>query len=429
MSRTSRRVFLESSAAAGILATAGNIGRAADNSVLRIGVIGVGWYGMVDARAALKVGGVDIVAVCDVDTDHLDKAAADLEKRQGHRPETFKDYEKLLDVKDLDAVIIATPPHWHALQLIAAVERGLDVYCEKPISYDVREGQAMVSAVERSRSIVQIGFQRRQSEAYRQAGVFVRNGGIGKLVQVDVQIHYKAGLNDPTPQDPPATLDWNTWCGPGPLIPYSPQVGHKSWRLEKTSGHGHLVDWGIHNIDAVRYLLDLPMPRAITAAGGLYHYRDRITTPDTMSVHFEFDKLPVHWRHRLWGATEYAPECNNGVFFFGDQGTVFASDRKWVFLPAGKSAEQGREEHAVASDMGTMHMADFLDAVRNRRPPACPIAEGFRSTATVQLAMISYESQTTVRWDEQAGEIRDNPAASRLLKRNYRAPWQHPYQG
>jgi predicted dehydrogenase len=426
MYRNDRRRFLEASAAAGAMALGGAALGAEEKQKpkLRIGVIGVGWYGMVDAQAALKVGGVEIVAICDVDSEHLSKAADKLEKQQGVRPKTFKDYGALLDSKPLDAVIIGTPPQWHALQLIAALQRRLDVYCEKPISYAVPEGQAMVEAVRRSQQIVQVGFQRRQSAAMRQAVDLINQGGIGKLVQVDAQIHYRAGLVDNTPQDPPATLDWNLWCGPGPLIPYSPQVGHKHWRLEKTSGHGHLVDWGIHLIDTIRAFLDLPMPKSVTASGGLYQLAGRITTPDTLSVHFEFDKVPVHWRQRIWGATEYDPEVNNGIFFFGTKGTVFATDQRWVLIQPGKNGR--REEHKVPADQGTLHMADFLDAVRTRRQPACPIADAFQSTATVQLAMIAYETGSTVHWDESKLEITNNPPAAKLLRRDYRKPWVHP---
>ena len=427
MPSTGRRGFLQAFAAAGALALGRRTVEAGDKPTLKMGVVGVGWYGMVDAKAALKVGGVEVVGVCDADSDHLAQAADTLEKQQGKRPQTFKRYDDLLDMKGLDILAIGTPPHWHALHLTAAVERGLDVYCEKPVSYDIREGRAMVDAVKKSGRIVQVGFQRRQSQAMREAVEFIRGGGIGELVQVDAQIHYRAGLKDPTPQDPPTSLDWNLWCGPGPLIPYSPQVGHKSWRLERTSGHGHLVDWGIHHIDAIRAFLGLSMPKRIVASGGLYHYAGKITTPDTLSVHFEFDQVPVHWRHRLWGATEYASEVNNGIFFFGEKGTVFAADRQWTFIPQGKNAE--REEHSADSDMGTLHMADFLDAVRNRRAPVCPIDDGFKSTATVQLAMISYETGSAVCWDEEAEQIVDNPEAAKLLKREYRKPWTHPYGG
>jgi predicted dehydrogenase len=425
MFQTDRRGFLCTSAAAGVWA-ASHVAQGEEKPTsVRLGVIGVGWYGMVDAKAALKVGGVEVTAICDVDRDHLEKAATELEKLQGKRPQAFHRHEDLFESNAIDVVIIASPPHWHALQLLAALEAGVDVYCEKPLAYDIREGRAMVDAVEASDRVVQVGFQRRQSQAMKDASQFIKSGGIGQLVQVDAQIHYRAGLNDPTPQDPPASLDWDRWCGPGPLIPYSPQVGHKSWRLEKTSGHGHLVDWGIHLIDAVRNMCGLSMPKQVTAAGGLYHYQDRITTPDTLSVHFEFDQLPVHWRHRLWGATEAYPATNNGIFFYGDEGTVFVSDRTWTVWRPGKRDEP--EQHEANADMGTLHMADFLQAVRSRRQPVCSVADGFRSTATVQLAMIAYETNSVVQWDEATEVIVDNPVASRLLKRDYRTPWRHPF--
>ena len=424
--RTNRRTFL-GTAAAGSLAL-GRAARGADESrTLNIGVVGVGWYGMVDAKAALKVGGAKIAAVCDVDSKHLSAAADEIEKLQGTRPKTFKLYQELIDSKGLDALIIGAPPQWHALIFIAALKKGLDVYCEKPLAYDVREGWAMVQAAAQSDSVVQIGFQRRQNQALDEAKKFIAGGGAGKIVQVDAQIHYRAGTKDNTPQDPPPELDWDLWCGPGPKIPYSPQVAHKSWRLEKTTGHGHLVDWGIHLIDATRMMLGLSMPREITAAGGLYHYAGKITTPDTLTVHFEFDRCPVVWRHRLWGATEYMPEVNNGIFFYGDEATVFATDSRWIVIPKGRDAKH--DVHEVKTDAGTLHMADFLDCARTRRKPICQIDDAYRSTATVQLAMIAQETGSVVRWDESTQKIIDNPAAAKLLKRDYRNPWKHPYDG
>jgi predicted dehydrogenase len=429
MTQSNRRRFLQTTAAAaGTLAfrRAAQSAAPAKPSELRMGVIGTGWYGMVDAKAALKVGGVKVTAICDVDSDHLGRSADELEKLQGLRPETFKRYEELLDKAKLDVVVIGTPPHWHALQLIACLEHGLDVYCEKPLAYDIREGQALVEAVQKRAQIVQLGFQRRQSKALHQAAEFLRAGKAGKIIQVDAQIHYRAGTKDPTPQEPPAALDWDLWCGPGPKIPYSPQVSHINWRLEKTSGHGHLVDWGIHHIDATRMMLGLATPKQITAAGGLYKLQGQITTPDTLSVHFEFDQLPVVWRHRLWGAVEMNPEFSNGIFFFGDEATVFATDQRWVVFKEGKNTPP--EEHKADGDLGTLHMANFLECVRTRQQPACPVAEAFQSTATVQLGMIAYETASVVRWDAPARQIPDNPAAARLLKREYRPPYRHPYQ-
>ena len=427
---TNRRAFLGGTVAAGALAMVRPVhsGSPADaDKTLKMGIIGVGGYGMANARAALQVGGVQVTAVCDVDTAHLERSVAELDKLQGHKPHSFKLYPELLDEADVDVVVIATPPHWHALQLIACLEHGVDVYVEKPLAYDVREGRALVEAARKhSDRIVQVGFQRRQSRAFREAAEFMQAGNAGKIVQADVQIHYRARTLDPTPQEPPATLDWDLWCGPGPKIPYSPQVGHRNWRLEKTSGHGHLVDWGIHNIDTARMMLGLATPKQIIAAGGLYHLQGQITTPDTLTVHFEFDSLPVVWRHRLWGATEWDPSVNNGIFFYGEEATVFAADQRWVVIP--KNDPGNRRENAVASELGQLHMADFLQCVRTREQPACTVEEGHRSTTTVQLGMIAYESNSIVCWDEATEQIVDNPSAGALLKRDYRPPYVHPYR-
>lgn len=184
------------------------------------------------------------------------------------------------------------------------------------------------------------------------------------------------------------------------------------------------MDWRIHLIDAVRWTLHAAVPKSVQAAGGIYHFKDQITTPDTLTAHFEFDAFPLTWHHRIWGAEEYAPEVNNGIFFYGEHETVFVTDDRWVTIPRGKGKE--RQVHEAKADLGTLHMAEFLTAVRTRHPVGCPPADGLDSTAAVQLAMIAYETGTKVQWDAGTAEIPGNPGAARLLKRDYRAPWQHP---
>ncbi len=412
----------------GVLTQFPNILRGADSDrKIKLGLIGCGWYGMVDVEAAVKVGNVEVIALCDVDSTHLAESADKVEKLQGSRPKTFKLYQDMLAVEGMDAVIIATPPHWHALQLIAAIERKLDIYCEKPLAYDIRECRVMVDAVNKSDRIVQIGFQRRQSPAFQAVRKHLQDGNAGKIICAEANIHFAAGTKDPTPQEPPASLDWELWCGPAPKIPYSPQVGHKNWRLEKTTGHGHLVDWGIHLIDAARIILGEPAPRTVTTSGGLYYLKDKITTPDVLTAHFEFGSCPLTWRHRLWGAQEYSPEVSNGIFFYGEKQTIFVTDDRWIVIPKGKNAE--RVENKVTAEAGKLHMAEFLSAVRTRQQPGCLIEDGMKSTTAVALAMISYETGSKVVWDAGKEQIVDNPTASALLKREYRRPWAHPYGG
>src|SRR5512140_311520 len=339
MNTVSRRGFLKTSAL-GAVALPAALQGAEPERKLRIGLIGCGWYGMVDLKTAHKLGGVETVALCDVDSEHLAKSADEVEKLQGKRPRTCKLYDDLLKTPGLEAVIIATPPHWHALQLIAALGHNLDVYCEKPLSYDIREGRAMVDAVKKSGRIVQIGFQRRQSPAFNAVRDYIQAGSAGRIVCAEANIHYTAGTKDPTPQPPHVSLDWDLWCGPGPKIPYSPQVGHMNWRLEKTSGQGHLVDWGIHLIDAARFILGETTPASVTTGGGLYYLKGKITTPDVLNAHFDFPSCPVTWRHRIWGAEEYNPEVSNGIFLFGEKQTVFVTDSRWEIIPRGKGKDR-----------------------------------------------------------------------------------------
>ncbi|MEI7733048.1 MAG: Gfo/Idh/MocA family oxidoreductase [Verrucomicrobiota bacterium] len=421
-----RRTFL-GTAAAGALA-APSVLTGADDRKIKLGVIGCGGYGMSDINAAFKVGGVEVLAICDVDAQHLEETAAKLEKLQGTRPKLFKQYEQLLETPGLEAVIIATPPHWHALPFIAALERKLDIYCEKPLAYDVREGRAMVDAAKKRKAqVIQIGFQRRQSQAIQAAKQYIDEGKAGKIIAVEAQIHYTAGLRDTVVQDPPASLDWDLWCGPAPKLPYCPQIGHVAWRLEKEYGNGHLVDWGIHLVDATRMVLGETVPRTLQATGGIYYHKGKITTPDILTAHFEFARCPVTWRHHIWGAAEYAPEVENGIFFFGEQETVFATDAKWIVVSKDKKAE--RKVNEVKTDMGLKHMANFLESVRSRQAPVCQPEDAYHSAATVQLAMVSYQAGARITWDAATEQVLNNPAAAALVKREYRAPYRHPWRG
>ncbi|MBT6007445.1 MAG: Gfo/Idh/MocA family oxidoreductase, partial [Prolixibacteraceae bacterium] len=367
----------------------------AQNKKLKIGLVGCGWYGMVITTAALKVGGVEVIAVCDIDSEHLKSSADELEKMQGKRPKEFKDYRELLEIKGLEVLFIGTPPHWHALQFIAACKKGLDIYCEKPLAYDVEEGKAMVKAAQKAGNIVQIGFQRRQSEAFKEAKNIIDKGDIGKVHQIGAQIHYNPVLVDYTIQSPPVSLDWEEWCGPAPKLKYRPIIGHKAWRLEKEYGNGHLVDWGIHHIDIIRNIMGFNMPTSFETNGSLNILKGKITTPDTLNASLNFEGCPVIWQHRLWGTGDLNTQFNNGVFFYGEKATLFASDNKLILMPAGKNQQQ-KEMMVPSPEMQENHVANFLNSVKTRDKNllSCPIKDAFQSTASVQLAMVSYYSNS-----------------------------------
>jgi predicted dehydrogenase len=423
-----RRNFLKSgSLAAAAWISPFNIPSIAQDKKLKIGLIGCGWYGMVITNAAFKSGGIEVTAICDVDTGHLNKTAEDIEKLQGKKPATYINYQELLDQKDLEAVFIATPPHWHALQFIAACEKGLDIYCEKPLSYDVNEGIAMVRAAEKAGNIVQIGFQRRQSLAFQKVREMIGKGEIGEVYQIGAQIHYNPVLQDTTIQPPPDSLDWDAWCGPAPKLPYRPNIGHMAWRLEKEYGNGHLVDWGIHHIDIIRKIMDLDMPTGFEAAGGLKVLKDKITTPDTLRATMEFDQAPLIWEHRMWGSGSLNPRFNNGIFFYGDKATLFASDQRIIIMPAGRDKEQ-QEMEILTEGMQENHLADFLNAVKKKDKKfiSCTVEDAFQSTATVQLAMIAYYTGSRIGWDRHNLRISGSGEASGLMARKYREGYKRP---
>lgn len=423
-----RRSFIEkTSLSSAALISTFNIPSFSQDRKLKIGLIGAGWYGMVITKAALNVGGVQVIGVCDVDSEHLKSSTDELEKLQGSRPKEFKQYQDLIDQKGLEAVFIGTPPHWHALNFIAACEKGLDIYCEKPLAYDAKEGLSMIKAAEKAGNIVQIGFQRRQSEAFKKAKSLIDEGKAGKIHQVGAQIHYNPGLSDHTVQQPPASLDWEAWCGPAPKLDYRPSIGHKAWRLEKEYGNGHLVDWGIHHIDIIRTIMGFGMPTSFQTNGSLDILEGKITTPDTLNATMNFKDCPVLWQHRLWGTGDLNKQYNNGVFFYGEDATIFASDSKVIVMPNGKGKEQEVLE-INTEGMQDKHVGNFLTAVKSKDKSAlnCQIEDAFQSTATVQLAMISYYTDSKVDWDYSKKEIVDNEVASKLLARPYRGDFKRP---
>ncbi len=427
-----RRIFLQKA----ILGTAGlftatnysafaNLQQDRSNSKkIKVGLIGAGWYGMVITEAALKSGDVEVIAVCDVDSEHLKSSADKLEQIQGTRPKEFIDHQEMLDVKGLEAVFIGTVPHWHALQFVDACEKGIHIYCEKPLSYDVNEGRAMVSATKKAGNIVQIGFQRRQSKAFSRVKELIESDAIGKVHQIKAQILYSPLPGDNTVQAPPASLDWDKWCGPAPKLDYRPNIGHKAWRLEKEYGNGHLVDWGIHHIDIIRTVMGFQMPESIIATGGIEVLKDKITTPDTLNVIMNFEGCPVVWEHRLWGAGDMNSEYNNGVFFYGENGTIFATENKLILKA--KDSKESETIDLSNPKMQDEHVANFVEAVKTKNKDllSCTVDDAFLSTATVQLAMVAYYTNSKVVWDDSNQTILNNLEATKLLTRPYRAGYK-----
>ncbi len=442
-----RRQFLTTTAAGLAAAGTGRYAEAFADTKPRVGLIGSGWYGKCDILRLIQVAPVEIVSLCDVDKKMLAEAAEIVASRQASKkkPRTYTDYREMLKEKDLDIVEIATPDHWHALPMIAAVEAGADVYCQKPISVDVVEGQAMVAAARKHKRVVQIGTQRRSTPHLIEArDTIVKEGKLGKvgLVEVCCYYHMRARENPPDTQ-PPDYLDYEMWTGPAPMRPYNKLVHPRSWRAFMEYGNGIVGDMCVHMLDMTRWMLGLGWPTRIGSTGGIFVEKNsKANITDTQTATFDFGDLNVVWQHRTWGESA-DPKYPWSAIFYGDKGTLKASVNSYDFIPQGGREkpvhrdvtmeldkypedrdEKDLERHVAPAIRG--HMKDFLQAIASRGKPVADIEEGHISTASCILANLSQKLGRSLTWDAEKQQVVGDEEANKLLRRPYREPWKHP---
>jgi predicted dehydrogenase len=448
-----RRQFIGTSTA---LASASALYAAPADKSLRVGLIGCGWYGKCDLLRLIQVAPVEVVSLCDVDKNQLSGAVDIVSQRQksGKKPRTFADYRDMLKEKDLDIALIATPDHWHALPMIAAVEAGADVYVQKPISLDVMEGKAMLDAARKHKRTVQVGTQRRSTPHLIEARERVmKEGLLGKIGMAEVYCYYhmRRNVNAPVTK-PPAFLDFETWVGPAPMRPYDPSPGENGapplphrgwWRSFMEYGNGIVGDMCIHMLDMVRWMCNLGWPSRVSSAGGILVQKEsRTNISDTQTATFDFPEFPVVWNHRTYGAPA-DPDYPWGATIYGDKGTLKLSVDKYEFFPlyqnkpklSGKALfeyekypedkdEKDLERH-VASAI-RVHMLDLLKAREENKKPVADIEQGYISTTACILANLSMELGRSLAWDSVKHQVVNDPEANKLLKRPYRSGWEHP---
>jgi len=301
----------------------------ADDKPKRVGLIGCGWYGKSDIFRLVQISPVEIVSLCDVDKRNLEEAARWAVERQASKkkPRLFTDYREMLAQKDLDMVEIATPDHWHALPFIEAVKSGTDVYVQKPISVDIVEGQAMLAAARKYKRVVQVGTQRRSTPHLIEARQLVQDGKLGTIGHVEIYSYGGGQPSRPQTAPIPAELDWNAWCGPAPMMEYSPEI-QRNWRRFMEYGNGTIGDMGIHMFDMVRWFMGLAWPKSISSFGGI-----RVLTggksniDDAQTAMFDYDNLTVVWQHRRFGAPP-DPAYTWGATLYGSKGT--SRPASWV---------------------------------------------------------------------------------------------------
>jgi len=384
---------------------------------IRVGVIGVGGQGRshLNAPSLAK----HIVAVCDVDTRRLAEAQKMVQDRTGRAPAGFGDYRKLLESREIDAVVIATPDHWHALPAVHACEAGKDVYCEKPLTLTVHEGWAMVRAARRYQRIVQTGSQQRSDDKFRRACEYVRSGRIGDVKTVRVGLPGVNWTNEPAVPDsaPPAELDYDFWIGPAPLRPYNKHRVHYYFRFFWDYSGGQMTNWGAHHLDIAHWGLgmDESGPVKISAKAD-YDPEKRFEVPTWFEITYTYangTKIICGQSHR------------NGTTFEGQDGILYVDRGKLEctvkdVLTAPLAADEVR---LYASKN---HHQNWLECIKSRKLPICDVAIGHRTATVCHLGNLAVRLGRTLRWDPVKEAILGDTEANERLSYTYRAPWKLP---
>ncbi len=421
--------------------------KAAPSDRIRVGMIGVGAFGATNQRDFAANPDVDIVAVCDVWKDNLDKAVA----ATGGKARPFTDYRQLLDQRDIDAVVVTTPEQWHAIMAIDACDAGKDVYVEKPCAHNIREGRLTVDAARRGKRIVQVGSQQRAGAHFQRAVKYVREGRLGDVLSVFCWNHLPAPQPKPPLTGVPAGLDWDRWLGPAPKLAFEKVMSGggrpRYWAL----WGGTLTEWGAHLADIVLWAMNVTGPESVVAAGAQLLRKDG-EIPDTMQVTYTYPKFLFHYsimQHNTFGLNGdpgAARFGSMGIQFHGTKGTLFIDRSGFRITPQPFRKEEANQplpqpttdsrqtgfyytteiapEISDSSQQHGPHVRNFLDCVKSRQRPFADIEAAHHTNTVVRLGNIAYRVGRRLRWDASREQIIDDPEAQRLAVGTYRDPFR-----
>lgn len=417
---TRRRIFLGLAGAFAVRPSA----RAAAAPV-RLGIIGVGGRGTALMREAAAAPGTKVAALCDVDQTRLERAQQAAQQAGAGAVKGVADMRRIFDDKDIDAVLIATPDHWHAPAAILACDAGKDVYVEKPVSHNLREGRLLVDAARRNRRIVQAGMQSRSRPNTMNAIEVVRSGKLGRVLMAkawNIQLRRNIGREGTAPV--PAGVDYDAWVGPAEMVPFKPNRFHYNWHWDWNFGTGDLGNDGAHQVDIARWALGAAGPKRVSGMGAKFFFDDDQATPDTMNLTFDFGGQAIVWEMRIW--TPYTMEgIDNGVAVYGTEAQMHIGRwrGRWgyrIFDGKDQVVEESQEGGAEA------HVRNFIDCVLTRRKPNCEIEEGHLSTALCHLGNICARTGRNFDYDAANETIPGDAEANAMLKRRYREHWAAP---
>ena len=425
MTEITRRSFLKSTGAGLAAASAFTIGapkgQAGPNDRVRVATIGLGGQGRRHAVTVSKFPDCEVVAVCDVDPERREKAASELPNSDKVRQ--LEDFRRALDDREIDAVTIATPDHWHAPVALAALQAGKHVYVEKPCSHNVRESEWLAEAAEKTGLCVQHGTQSRSGQGIIESMAALREGLIGKVRLAKAINHQlREPIGRAPDSDPPPGVNYDLWLGPAPQRPFSKNRWHYNWHWHWDYGTGDIGNDGIHQVDVARWGLGRQLPKAVSASGGQLFYDDDHETPDTQIVTFEYDDCYLLFEMRLW--TDYPLEGHdNGVVFYGDKGTLEVGRKGCILTLIGEEPRtigQGSDFEA--------NFRNFIDCLKVGDPSKlnAPIREGAHSATLCHLGNIATRVGRKLHLDPETRTCKGDDEANRLLAREYRKGYEPP---
>ena len=428
MSQLTRRDVLAASAggAATLLSAGASPAAVAVNDQIQVAVIGVGGMGHGHVRRLLRRKDARVACVCDVDQQHLARAVESVKTATGRAPETAGDFRTVLDNKAIDAVVIATPHHWHCPIAVPALMAGKDVYLEKPGSHVFREGRLLVEAAKKFKRIVQHGTQMRSSDVTAKAGEVLASGLLGEIKMSKAWNCQKHSPRTRVPdRSAPESVNYDMWLGPAPLRPFNANRFHGNWNWYRDYGNGDIGGDGVHDIDMARWGLGVTThPERITAHGSRIVLEGEREFPDNMSVAFHYAEGKVLlYEDRGW--TPYGPHgFDSGNAFYGTEGMMVFSRRGYFQVYLGRKREKGP---GMRGNTGhPQHVYNFLDCVASRKQPIAPAPVAHLSCGLVHLGEVAYRTGRVLQFDARTETIVGDKQANRLLGKDYRAPWQIP---
>ena len=434
MSDHTRREFLQASAA-GLAVSPVFLSQAAEaaekaspNGKIRIGLIGCGGISNADLRCFLSHPEVDCPIVCDVDTKRAAERAGMVKGARGNDPEQVQDFRRVIDRKDLDAVLICTPDHWHALPAVYACQAGKDVYVEKPLGQNIEEGRAMVTAAHENKRVMQMGTQWRSGEHFLDAVKFIQSGKLGtiRLVRAWAYLDWVGGIGSPADCDPPPHVDYDLWLGPAPKRPFNPNRFHFNFRWFWDYAGGLMTDWGVHLLNICLWAMGPETPLRVSSAGGKRIATDNSETPDSQVAVYDFPNYTLVFEQMTMGGLGPGGRPH-GMLFNGTEGTVIIDGNGWEIIPEPKKESLQAAQHKIVTDGRQAHVDNFLECMKTREQPVENPELGHFVSTVAHLGNLALRTQREIRWNAEKERAEGNREANALVRANYRKPWKLPY--